>query len=709
MIPALLALALAGPASATEVTVWHAYRGPEKAAFDEVASAWSSSTGHTVSAVALPFGAFASKLETAIPRGNGPDLFLAAHDNLGKWTAMDLVLPATGPTDGYRPVTVDAMTWQGTRYGEPLAFKSLLLLYDPGRIDSPPQTTDELVTAARAETGDGRYGLAYQAAEPYFHAPWMHAFGGEALGPDGAVLDSDAQIAALALTKRLSVDEGIAPTQPTGELVSRLYREGRVSFVISGPWFVADMDRPVAAAPLPRVSETGEAAQPYLTVDGAFVAAHSEHPELAAQLAKALAGPDGSAVRVETGGQAVAWADTPLTDPLLQVLARQAAFAVPMPADPNLSNAFEAQARALRATLRGTTTPDVAARGAQTYYDVLSRPPPPPVSPTPWLVGLAVGLLALVGLLVRRLSSPVLRQRLRQHRADFLWIAPAALSLAVLVVLPFLTGAAVSLFAHSGGDWTFVGFQHFLDIVLARDWPITSPLSFVYTLVVTITWTVTNLLLHVGIGVAMALLLREPWIRLRGVWRALLILPWAVPNYITALIWKSMFHTQFGAINALLGIGLGRDGPAEIDWFGSWATAFTANVVTNTWLGFPFMMVITLGALQAIPRDLEEAAEVDGASWWFRFRHVVWPLLRPALVPAILLGSVWTFNMFNVVYLVSAGEPDGGTEILISEAYRWAFSRGNRYGYAAAYAVLIFGVLLVYSRFANRMAGRKIL
>jgi arabinogalactan oligomer/maltooligosaccharide transport system permease protein len=147
----------------------------------------------------------------------------------------------------------------------------------------------------------------------------------------------------------------------------------------------------------------------------------------------------------------------------------------------------------------------------------------------------------------------------------------------------------------------------------------------------------------------------------------------------------------------------------EFDWFAQFSTSFAANLATNTWLGFPFMMVVTLGALQAIPKELEEAAEVDGAGYLTRLRHVVWPLLRPALLPAILLGSVWTFNMFNVVYLVSAGEPDGSTEILISEAYRWAFSRNNQYGYAAAYAVLIFGVLLVYSRAANRLVGRKVL
>jgi arabinogalactan oligomer/maltooligosaccharide transport system permease protein len=320
------------------------------------------------------------------------------------------------------------------------------------------------------------------------------------------------------------------------------------------------------------------------------------------------------------------------------------------------------------------------------------------------LVGLGAVLWVLMPLREASVRATVWR-----HRWDYTWILPAGVAMTALVLVPFVTGASVSLFAHYRGEWTFVGFRHFLDIVLSRDWSVTSPLSFAFTLMVTVAWTVTNLFLHVAIGVALALVLREPWIRLRGVWRALLIIPWAVPNYITALIWKGMFHAQYGAINALIGLVALQDGPVEIDWFGSFASAFCANLTTNTWLGFPFMMVVTLGALQSIPRELEEAAVVDGAGWWFRFRNVVWPLLQPALLPAIILGSVWTFNMFNVIYLVSAGEPNSSTEILVSEAYRWAFSRGNRYGYAAAYAVLIFFVLLIYSRGANKLAGRRVL
>jgi arabinogalactan oligomer/maltooligosaccharide transport system permease protein len=178
-----------------------------------------------------------------------------------------------------------------------------------------------------------------------------------------------------------------------------------------------------------------------------------------------------------------------------------------------------------------------------------------------------------------------------------------------------------------------------------------------------------------------------------------LILPWAVPSYVTALAWKGMFHRQFGAVNAIL-VWLGAE---PISWFAKFSTAFTANVATNVWLGFPFMMVVVMGALTSIPKDVLEAAEVDGATRWQAFRLVTLPLLRPTLLPAVVLGSVWTFNMFNVVFLVSGGEPDGSTDILVSEAYRWAFARNAQFGYAAAYAVIIFGLLALMSRVLGKI------
>lgn len=707
--PWAVAMASAGDHRARDLVVWHAYRGEEREAIERAADAWGAAEGVNVETVALPFGAFDGKIETAVPRGNGPDLFVAAHGNLGKWAPMGIVEPWTEPVVGHRPAAARAVDYDGRTWGVPLAFKSVVLLYDPTRIATPPTTTDALIAAAHELTGDGTFGLAYPATEAYFLAPWVHAFGGATLDADGrAHLDSDAHVDALRFAKRLAVDEGIAPLQPTVELVTRLYDEGKVGFVINGPWFLAEVHHPIAAAPLPVVSDTGRAAEPFLTVDVAFVAAHAAHEADARAFGAWLAGPEGARIRRDVGHQAVSLEAISLDDdPLLKVLAAQADHAVPMPADPDLQNVFEAQNRALRDVMRGAATPEAAGAAAQQYYAILSKPPPPAASPWPYVGLIAAVALGWLAFVLSPLRWAEERARVWAHRWDYVWVAPAAVALAALVALPFVLGASVSLFEHNRGSWSFVGLANFADILLSRDFPITSPLSFGFTLAVTLAWTVANVALHVGIGFALALVLREPWIRLRAVWRALLVIPWAIPNYITALIWKGMFHAQYGAINALLGWALLRGRPIELDWFGSFFTAFAANLATNTWLGFPFMMVVTLGALQSIPRDLEEAAEVDGASYLFRVRHVIWPLLRPALLPAVILGSVWTFNMFNVVFLVSQGEPNGATEILVSDVYRWAFSRGNRYGYAAAYAVIIFGVLVAYTRVTDRLVRRQ--
>jgi arabinogalactan oligomer/maltooligosaccharide transport system permease protein len=258
----------------------------------------------------------------------------------------------------------------------------------------------------------------------------------------------------------------------------------------------------------------------------------------------------------------------------------------------------------------------------------------------------------------------------------------------------------MAFFHHRGGNWTFVGAHNFWDILTARGGPLFEPMSFYFTLAVTVAWSLLNVTLHVVIGFTLALALREPWMRLRGVFRVLLIVPWAVPNYITALIWRSLFHRQFGAINGLL-VWLGLE---PVSWFSKFSTAFAANLATNVWLGFPFMMVVTLGLLGQIPKEVEEAATLDGASYLQRLRHIIIPLVWPALLPSVLLGAIWTFNMFNVVFLVSHGEPDGATEILVSEAYRWAFTRGHQYGYAAAYALLIFVVLVLQTALQKRLA-----
>ncbi|MBL8113688.1 MAG: sugar ABC transporter permease, partial [Acidobacteria bacterium] len=223
--------------------------------------------------------------------------------------------------------------------------------------------------------------------------------------------------------------------------------------------------------------------------------------------------------------------------------------------------------------------------------------------------------------------------------------------------------------------------------------------NFYWTMFITIVWTAANVTFGVTFGLLLALALNTKGLAFRPIYRVLLILPWAMPNYITALIWTGMFHQQFGVINQVIQIF----GGSPVSWFEKPFTSFFTALATNSWLSFPFMMVVALGALQSIPADLYEAARVDGASRWQQFRAITLPSLKPALVPSVILSVVWTFNMFNIPYLVTQGEPAGSTEILITQAYKFAFEK-YRYGYAAAYSTVIFGLLLVYGTFQNRMS-----
>ncbi len=290
-----------------------------------------------------------------------------------------------------------------------------------------------------------------------------------------------------------------------------------------------------------------------------------------------------------------------------------------------------------------------------------------------------------------------------KHRTALSFLAPAAIAMLLLVAAPFVIGLVLGFYDHHDGTWTFVGLDNFGEILSGGGRPLDDPLNFWFILGVTVLWTVANVALHVTLGVVLALALSRTWLRGKGVLRMLFILPWAVPNYITALIWKGIFENEHGAMASILDYC----GLENVDWFGSWATSFSANVITNTWLGFPFMMVVALGALETIPKELYEAANVDGASAWQRFRHITMPHLRPALGPAVALGSIWTFNMFNVIFLVSKGDPGGSTNILVTDAYRWAFERGERYGMAAAYATIIFLILLLWTVFGTRIVRSK--
>jgi len=274
----------------------------------------------------------------------------------------------------------------------------------------------------------------------------------------------------------------------------------------------------------------------------------------------------------------------------------------------------------------------------------------------------------------------------------FFLVAPAFLVLFGVVIYPFLYNIVISLsnmnLRHIR-DWRIVGFDQYVKVFTEPSQP-----DFYMVFLKTVIWTVVNLLFHVVFGVFLALVLNQKEIRGKALFRAILVLPWAVPQLIVALTWRGMFNYEYGAINLMLTQWLGL--PA-VEWLKQPLEAFIAVIITNVWLGFPFMMVIALGALQSIPHDLYEAAAIDGASWYHRLRHITIPLIRPVMVPAITLGTIWTFNNLNIVWLVSnAGEPSDQTHLMVSFVYKAAFNF-YRYGYGAALSMVIFFVLLAFS------------
>jgi arabinogalactan oligomer/maltooligosaccharide transport system permease protein len=269
-------------------------------------------------------------------------------------------------------------------------------------------------------------------------------------------------------------------------------------------------------------------------------------------------------------------------------------------------------------------------------------------------------------------------------------LTPALIVVLALVAFPFLFNVVLS-FSNANidhiRDWRLIGLAQYVSVFQQE--------LFWSILLKTVIWTVVNIVFHVVIGVFLAVVLHQKFIRGKAWWRVLLILPWALPQYITALTWRGMFNYEYGAVNLLITKYLHLP---PVEWLTSPFEAFVAVIITNIWLGFPFMMVIALGGLQSIPDDLYEAADVDGASKWFQFWNITAPLLRPVMIPAITLGVIWTFNNINVVWLVSnGGEPADSTHILVSYVYKAAFGM-YRFGWAAALSVVIFVILFIFAQ-----------
>jgi len=307
----------------------------------------------------------------------------------------------------------------------------------------------------------------------------------------------------------------------------------------------------------------------------------------------------------------------------------------------------------------------------------------------------------------------------------YLYLVPAFLIMGVITFYPLIYQVIISftnfetkhlLLGLNSPELKFIGLKNYIDI-FTGSLPVEN-FNFFRVLEFNFWWAISNVLLHVPAGVLIATMLNTEGLWLKKIYRALYILPVVVPPIVVATVWRNIFDEQYGAMNQFLTYlttVIGQVGPVQIRWLTEYnppipgflpgaplTLAYYAMMIANFWLGWPFMSVVATGALQSIPKDLYEAASIDGATGNQQFWNITVPLLRPAMIPAAVYGFTLSFNLFNFVFFMTGGGPARSTELLVTFAYnlvrnlRW-------FGVAAAFAVIIFFVALVVLLITNRI------
>ncbi|KAA6224311.1 sugar ABC transporter permease [Streptomyces albofaciens JCM 4342] len=295
------------------------------------------------------------------------------------------------------------------------------------------------------------------------------------------------------------------------------------------------------------------------------------------------------------------------------------------------------------------------------------------------------------------------RKALATHWYAWTMVAPVVLVIGVIIGYPLVRGLYLSLtdaneanvernigMNHIPATYKFTGLDNYTAIL--GDGVFWGRLGW------TVVWTVACVGLTFAIGLTLANLLNRK-LRGRTFYRLALILPWAIPAFVSVFTWRLLYNEKNGLLNKLLAGG----GIDAVPWLNDPTWAKLSVITVNVWLGVPFMLVALLGGLQSIPGELYEAAEMDGANAWQRFRNITLPGLRGVSSTVILLSTIWTFNMFPVIYLLTRGGPGDATEILVTYAYRLSFVDSPRdFAGSAAWGVLILLLLsmiaVVYRR-----------
>lgn len=290
-----------------------------------------------------------------------------------------------------------------------------------------------------------------------------------------------------------------------------------------------------------------------------------------------------------------------------------------------------------------------------------------------------------------------MRRKKKDTLFSYAWSMPSLLLILLIVIFPILYTGYISLTNMNVYHWNnfeIIGLENYKDALFVLD------NGFIKAFGVTILWTVVSMILQVVIAFLIASMLNIKKLRLRNVYKTLLIFPWAMPGYVSILLWKTgMFNSQFGLLNQWLE----KMGKEPVRWLNSDVMAFICCSVVNLWLALPFMITIIDGALQSIDKSFYESALLDGATWFERTVYVTIPLIRSIIAPSVVITVFTTFKQFDVIYLLTqqVGSKTGADiHTIMTYAYEKAFITNN-YGYSSAISIIIFVILIVFSTVTN--------
>lgn len=654
--------------------------------------------------------------------GQGPDLIYGPSDQVGPFETMGIIKPLDQVFDSTYLNNFDK---QGLVYSHGKLWmiadkigNHLALVYNKDMISIPPKTDKELIQIGQNLTkdlnGDGvtdQYGLVWNYTEPFFFVEFLTGYGGwffsqrDGFPKDSTAipnLNTPAMVNALKFIADLRDKYKIIPREADYDIADVLFKEGKAAMIINGDWSWASYGKAginYGITPLPLIVETGKYASPLTSPKGYSINSNVSPEKLkkVKMLLKFLLAPEQQLKTAQQIKTIPTWKslydkNEIKNDPVLINSKRQIELGTPMPIITEMRAIWDAIRPVYQAVLGGAISPEAGAAQMQKNALIKIKELKEDTGSKTWgvIVQAVLLLAAIIILFLMRKSITAFFRNLKKDSFAYFMALPAILIMLAVIFYPFVYNFILS-FSNMNlnhiNDWEIIGPFQYLQVFKEP--------QFYEIFGKTIIWTVVNLFFHVVIGVSLALLLNRD-LPGKGIFRTLLILPWAIPQYITALTWRGMFNYEYGSINLFLIKFLNL---SPVEWLKSPFEAFTAIIITNVWLGFPFMMIIALGALQSIPKELYEAADIDGARWFNKLKQITIPLIKPVMIPAITLGVIWTFNNLNVVWLVSnGGEPSDKTHILVSYVYKAAFNL-YRYGYAAAFSMIIFIILALFGFF----------